>query len=38
MTEQRKVRIVQLLCPNRHCIPALAYESPDGAGTRSRRN
>ena len=25
-----KVRIVQLLCPQRHCIVANAYESPDG--------
>jgi hypothetical protein len=25
-----KVRIVQLLCPQRHCIVATAYESPDG--------
>ena len=25
-----KVRIVQLLCPQRHCIVAKAYESPDG--------
>jgi hypothetical protein len=25
-----KVRIVQLLCPQRHCIMAMAYESPDG--------
>jgi hypothetical protein len=25
-----KVRIVQLLCPQRHCIIATAYESPDG--------
>jgi hypothetical protein len=24
------VRIVQLLCPGRHCILATAYESPDG--------
>ena len=27
----RKVRIVQLLCPQRHCIVSTAYESPDGA-------
>lgn len=26
-----KVRIVQLLCPQRHCIMATPYESPDGA-------
>lgn len=26
-----RVRIVQLLCPARHCIVASAYESPDGA-------
>ena len=26
-----KVRIVQLLCPSRHCIVGSAYESPDGA-------
>jgi thiol-disulfide isomerase/thioredoxin len=26
-----KVRIVQLLCPQRHCVLATAYESPDGA-------
>jgi len=26
-----KVRIVQLLCPERHCIISTAYESPDGA-------
>jgi hypothetical protein len=26
-----KVRIVQLLCPSRHCIVSTAYESPDGA-------
>jgi hypothetical protein len=26
-----KVRIVQLLCPSRHCVLATAYESPDGA-------
>jgi hypothetical protein len=26
-----KVRIVQLLCPSRHCVVATAYESPDGA-------
>ena len=26
-----KVRIVQLLCPNRHCVVAIAYESPDGS-------
>jgi hypothetical protein len=25
-----KVRIVQLLCPERHCIIATYYESPDG--------
>jgi hypothetical protein len=25
-----KVRIVQLLCPQRHCIVATAYQSPDG--------
>ena len=25
-----KVRIVQLLCPLRHCFIALAYDSPDG--------
>lgn len=25
-----RVRIVQLLCPQRHCIVATAYESPDG--------
>ena len=25
-----KVRIVQVLCPSRHCIVATAYESPDG--------
>jgi hypothetical protein len=25
-----KVRIVQVLCPRRHCIVATAYESPDG--------
>jgi hypothetical protein len=25
-----KVRIVQLLCPQRHCIMALPYESPNG--------
>lgn len=25
-----KVRIVQLLCPSRHCIVATAYESEDG--------
>ncbi len=25
-----KVRIVQVLCPSRHCIVASAYESPDG--------
>jgi len=25
-----RVRIVQLLCPSRHCIMATAYESPDG--------
>ena len=27
----KKVRIVQLLCPSRHCIVATAYESSDGA-------
>lgn len=26
-----KVRIVQLLCPQRHCITALAYETETGA-------
>ena len=26
-----KVRILQLLCPSRHCILATYYESPDGA-------
>jgi hypothetical protein len=26
-----KVRIIQLLCPSRHCVVATAYESPDGA-------
>jgi hypothetical protein len=26
-----KVRIVQILCPQRHAILATAYESPDGA-------
>jgi hypothetical protein len=26
-----KVRIVQLLCPARHCIIGAAYLSPDGA-------
>lgn len=26
-----KVRIVQLLCPQRHCIVSTAYESPDGS-------
>lgn len=25
-----RVRIVQLLCPSRHCIVAAAYESADG--------
>jgi len=25
-----KVRIVQLLCPQRHCVLAAAYEAPDG--------
>ena len=25
-----KVRIIQLLCPSRHCVIAGAYESPDG--------
>ena len=25
-----KVRIVQMLCPSRHCLVALAYESADG--------
>ncbi len=25
-----KVRIVQVLCPSRHCILATAYESPHG--------
>jgi hypothetical protein len=25
-----KVRIVQMLCPSRHCIVATFYESPDG--------
>ena len=25
-----KVRIVQLLCPERHCFIALAYQSEDG--------
>lgn len=25
-----KVRIVQLLCPERHCVLALSYFSPDG--------
>ena len=25
-----KVRIVQLLCPQRHCYIATVYESPDG--------
>ncbi len=25
-----KVRIVQLLCPQRHCIVATAYETPHG--------
>lgn len=25
-----KVRIVQLLCPARHCYVATVYESPDG--------
>ena len=25
-----KVRIVQVLCPSRHCIIATAYQSPDG--------
>lgn len=25
-----KVRIVQLLCPSRHCVVATAYESEDG--------
>lgn len=25
-----KVRIVQLLCPQRHCVLATAYQSPDG--------
>jgi hypothetical protein len=29
-TARPKVRIVQLLCPKRHCIVATAYESPDG--------
>jgi hypothetical protein len=29
MSDQR-VRIVQMLCPSRHCITATAYESPDG--------
>jgi len=26
----RRVRIVQLLCPQRHCVIASAYESDDG--------
>lgn len=26
-----RVRIIQLLCPSRHCIVATAYESPDGS-------
>ena len=26
-----KVRIVQCLCPQRHCVIGCAYESPDGA-------
>ncbi len=26
-----KVRIVQLLCPLRHCVVALAYQTSDGA-------
>jgi hypothetical protein len=25
-----KIRIIQHLCPSRHCITALAYESPTG--------
>lgn len=25
-----KIRILQLLCPSRHCIAAVVYESPDG--------
>jgi hypothetical protein len=25
-----RVRIVQLLCPSRHCLVAAAYTSPDG--------
>jgi hypothetical protein len=25
-----KVRIVQCLCPQRHCLMGVAYESPDG--------
>lgn len=25
-----KVRIVQLLCPERHCVLAVAYQSPTG--------
>jgi hypothetical protein len=24
------VRLVRLLCPSRHCVIALTYESPDG--------
>lgn len=26
-----RVRIVQCLCPTRHCVIACAYESPDGS-------
>ena len=25
-----KIRILQLLCPSRHCLMAAVYESPDG--------
>ena len=25
-----KVRIIQLLCPERHCVVAVAYDSADG--------
>jgi hypothetical protein len=25
-----KVRLVQILCPQRHCIVAVPYEAPDG--------
>jgi hypothetical protein len=28
--KSRCVRILQVLCPTRHCIVATAYESPDG--------